>query len=211
VEFIAKEEIKSIVASTMSPDLKASGYRKSAFTWHKLVGDVIKIVNVQLSRYNQLHESQFTINLGIYHEQFHKERGLPIPEKNIKEYDCDVRVRIGHLMGKTDHWWVVAYNKDNEKVKDGVRYNFVKHALPWIEGFGGLANMYDWFAENKRHFDAAIAARLLGRDNVAELVRDALATANSSFAPFVRRWAKQHGIDVEQRDEAARKWRSAEN
>lgn len=196
VEFVAKEEIKSIVAATMSPELKTHGYRKSAFTWHKSVGDVIKVVNVQLSQSNQSHELQFTINLGIYHEQFHKERGMPMPQKNIKEYNCDVRLRIGELMGKTDYWWIVAFNKDNGKVRDGVRYNFVNHALPWINGFGGLANMYDWFAENKRYFDAAIAARLLGRDNVAELVHSALAAANSSFAPFVRRWAKQHEVDA---------------
>ena len=196
MEFVAKDVIKSIVASTMTPELKAHDYRKSAFTWRKSVGDVVKVVNVQLSQFNQLHESQFTINLGIYHEQFHKERGLPQPRRDIKEYDCDVRTRIGRLIGNTDYWWVVAFNKDNDKVRDGVQYNFLNHALPWIEGFGGLSDMYEWFAENRRYFDAAVAARLLGRDNVATLVGNALANANASFSPTVRRWAKQHGIDA---------------
>ena len=194
--FVANDVIKSIVASTMTPDLKQLGYRKNAFTWQKTVDDVVKVVNVQLSRYNQSHESQFTINLGIYHGRFHQERGMPMPEKGVREYNCDVRVRIGELMGKTDYWWVVAYNKENDKVRDGVRHNVTHHALPWIEGFAGLPRMYDWSAENNRHFDAAIAAHLLGKDNVVELLGNALADANPAFAPRIRRWAKQHGMDV---------------
>lgn len=103
MDFVANDVVNSIVAETISPELKSRGYCKTAFTWQKAVDDVIKVVNVQLSRSNQSHESTFTINLGIYHEPFHKERGLPMPTKGIKEYDCDVRTRIGELMGKADY------------------------------------------------------------------------------------------------------------
>ena len=195
-EFIAKDVIKAIIAETITPDLKAAGYRKQAFTWRKQVEDVVKIVNVQLSRWNQSHESAFTINLGIYHELFHAERGMSPIGKSVNEPDCDVRERIGRLMGKVDYWWTVAHNKDNHKVKEGVRYNFVNHALPWIEGFGSLPEMYDWFIQNGDWFGAAVAALLLKRDNVEELTRKTLATANSHFASNVRRWANKHGLDV---------------
>ncbi len=158
--FVANDVIKSIVASTMTPDLKQLGYRKNAFTWQKTVDDVVKVVNVQLSRYNQSHESQFTINLGIYHGRFHQERGMPMPEKGVREYNCDVRVRIGELMGKTDYWWVVAYNKENDKVRDGVRHNVTHHALPWIEGFAGLPRMYDWSAEKQPSLRCLLSLRI---------------------------------------------------
>ena len=193
--FNAKDCIKDIIATSATPQLKTLGYRKSAFTWRKSVGDIVRLVNVQLSRYNRLHESQFTVNLGVYHARFHEARNGRLPKGNLSEHHCDLRVRIGSLMGRNDYWWVIAHNKDNEKVRDGFAYNFAEHAIPWIEQFNDLNDIYQYLFSKRQYFNAAVAAYVLEMDNVEELISKAISHApHDNFARYVQVWARDHGI-----------------
>ena len=194
MEFIAKNEIKSIVDYTLTAQLKQRGFKKRAYTWQKDVGEISQIVNVQLGQYNQIHESTFTLNIGTYHERFHLERGLVPVSTTIKEYDCDVRTRIGQLMDGRDHWWTVAYNKDNIKVRDGFRYNVDKCLWLWLEQHCSLKDFHQFFVTNNRFFDAAVAAFLLGHNNTHTLIESAIESANSSFRKTIERWAHKRGI-----------------
>ena len=194
MEFVAKDEIKAIVDHALTLQLKQRGFKKRAFTWHKGIGDISQVVNVQLGRFNDRHESNFTLNVGCYHEQFHIERGLVPVTSTLKEYDCDVRVRIGELMGDRDNWWTVAYNKNNEKVRDGFKYNVDQHVWGWLDDHREFTDFYDFFIANNRFFDAAVAAYILGMDNIDNLLDSALKTANRHFRPTVERWARKRGF-----------------
>lgn len=192
----AQSEIKAILDSAVAPLLKERGYRRSGNNWRKKEECITKILNVQLSQFNSADEAKFTINLGAYHEAFHVSRGTVKPANDVKEYDCDIRLRIGRLMGAGDHWWIVAWNKDNAKVRAGVRYNIENVALPWLDAIVGLPSFLQFFQERSMHFDAAVAAHLLGRPEVPNLLSAAVASANPYFRRTVEDWAKTHEYTI---------------
>ena len=82
-QFEAKPLITEIVNHSLKKRLKEAGFKKSGLNWVKEAGEISTVINVQLGRFNMKYESKFTVNLGFYHEQFHKNRGLPMPTKKI--------------------------------------------------------------------------------------------------------------------------------
>jgi hypothetical protein len=193
MEFVARDEIKAIVKYALVPPMKERGYKKNAYTWHKQDAEVVKVLNVQLSQWNTSDEAQFTVNLGVYHAEFHALRGSAPPSKNLKEYECDVRLRIGDLMTGCDHWWCVASNKDNEEVAREFKDSIETRALPWLDGFGGLEDMLRFFVEKSMNFDAAVAAHLLSDARVESFLRAATQKTNEHFKGRVETWAREHG------------------
>ncbi len=196
MDFISKDIIKDLIKETLFPPLNQRRFKKNAFTWHMNEDEIIKVVNIQFSKFNSANDSSFTINLGVFHPEFHAVRGSLPSSKNIKEYDCDVRIRIGKLMGKTDHWWDIAWNKDNEKVKSGFKYNVDKHVIPWVDTRWNLEKIYNHYVENKRDFDAAVAAYLLKNDNLNDHLLKALNEVNVGFKSTMKRWMTKHNISV---------------
>ena len=194
--FEAKDAIKSILTSTLKPILKEHGYLKKAYNWRKFDGPVIKVVNVQHTQWSFPHDTSFTVNLGVYHEEFHRESGRPEPSKNVLEVDCDVRHRIGEFMDGDDYWWRITPDVDIEKTRLHLQESLTNRALPWLEGFDGLNDIYKHFAGMKWAFEAAVAAQLLGRPDVEKWARKAIRQANDYWTPIVRDWAKRHGIDI---------------
>lgn len=194
--FEAQKCIDAILKVTLAPLLKVRGYKKTGHTWRKFEDPLTKVANVQLSSGNSVAEARFTVNLGIYHEEFHRHRSTPVAG-DIKEYHCDVRVRIGELMEeRNDHWWTVGRDKDNEKVKADLACDFEKYALPWLETFHGSPEMLDHFLHHSMFFDAAIAEHLLKGPRVLEFLKNAHSKANPVFQRTLERWAKMNGYDL---------------
>src|SRR4051812_4483671 len=105
--------VDEILKNGLTPHLKALGYKKVGRTFYQQDDELIRVVNVQLSRGNTTHDAKFTINLGVFfplvREAFDKTPLDDLP----KEYDCTLRERIGMLMPQdNDHWWEVTPNSN---------------------------------------------------------------------------------------------------
>jgi hypothetical protein len=137
------------------------------------------------------YQGKIVVDFKNFRERFDSQPTSSEPN----QYHCDLRVRIGSLMGENDYWWVVAHNKDNEKVRQEFANNFTEHAVPWIERFKDLNDIYHYFLKKRQYFDAAVAAFVLEMDNVESLIQKAISHApHDNFGRFVQAWARDHGI-----------------
>ena len=195
-EFNAKTLITETVTKSFKSRLKESGFKKSGLNWLKETNDINTVINIQFGRNHMKHDSSFTVNLSFYHELFHMNRGLPMPKNKISEIDCDIRIRIGQLMGMNDYWWSIAHNKDNQKVIDGFQYNIDKHLFPNLNMIKNLEDMYQYYVDHDQFFDAAVSAQLLKLDTTRELLLKSLETSNVHFQRTIKMYAKKHKIDV---------------
>lgn len=189
--------IKAMVASLHQRHLKPLGFRKSGTTWIRAM-EWKYVINVQLSRWNSADEAQFTVNLGILIEPLHTAaESLPL-KGALKEYDCDVRARIGQLLPtKQDMWWTVRPDSDSESLADDVFMNIELHALPWFERLSNFEAVGSEFLSQKIPFKAAIAYRLAGdADSASAAMAQAFDQANSHVLPKLRRIAVAQGIET---------------
>ena len=123
--------ITRIVQNDIKPLLQARGFRKKAALFWRDNGDVIDVVTVQRSQWNDSTSARFTINLGLYwkHIQGLVGRTVPLP----REYDCTVQTRLGGLLPeRTDLWWEVS-GPDLSAVAQDVIEKLLQYGLPWLE------------------------------------------------------------------------------
>jgi hypothetical protein len=187
--------IKAMVASLHQRHLKPLGFRKSGTTWIRPT-EWKHVINVQLSKWNSSEEAQFTVNLGILIEPLHAAaESLPL-KGSLKEYDCDVRARIGQLQPtKQDKWWTVRPDSDPEGLGDDVFTSIAQLALPWFERLSSFDAVGSEFLSQKIPFKAAIAYRLAGdSDSAATAMAQAFDQANPQILPKLRRIAAAQGI-----------------
>jgi hypothetical protein len=189
--------IKAMVASLHQRYLKPLGFRKSGTTWIRPI-EWKHVINVQLSKWNSSEEAQFTVNLGISIEQLHAAtESLPLTGA-LKEYDCDVRTRIGNLLlTKQDKWWTVKPDSDPEGLADDVFTNIAQHALPWFERLSNFETVGSEFLSQKNPFKAAVAYQLAGdADSAATAMTLAFNKASPLLLPKLRRIAIAQGIET---------------
>jgi hypothetical protein len=195
------ENIQDITDAAMklglAPELRKSGYKKSGRTFHFVSDACTRVLNIQSDRWNTRTEGSFTINLGIYFPALHQlaER-VPFPGLP-KEYDCDVRERIGDLMpSQKDHWWNVNMNTNIEELADELRHVWQEYARPWLEHNSSLINAAMVLERTRQPFMAAAARLLLGdKEKARELTALALKQYPAALDD-TRAWAQKHGLAV---------------
>lgn len=70
-------------AKAIAPDLKANGFKKSKFTWHRKTDDGVQVFNAQQSQFGD----EYYLNLGYFISALGNESNPP-------EYRCHVRHRL---------------------------------------------------------------------------------------------------------------------
>lgn len=189
--------IKAMVVSLHQRHLKPLGFRKSGTTWIRPT-EWKQVINVQLSKWNSSEEAQFTVNLGVSIDPLHAAaESLPL-KGTLKEYDCDLRTRIGHLLPtKQDKWWTVKPDTAPDVLADDVFTNIANHALPWFEHLCSYEAVGREFLSQKIPFKAAIAYRLAGDgDSAATAMAQAIDQANPQVLPKLQRIATAQGIET---------------
>gem|GEM_PF-5607746 len=189
----AKDILTRFVREEIAPAMKKNGYRKKAFTWTKTGEEVTKVINIQGSSGNLAHDSRYTVDIGIHHPQFHEEKVGRAARDTITEADCDLRLRIGRLMGVGDYWWQIKSSEDNHANLQNLQASLEDHAYPLLERVNCLQDMLDEFIALENWFNAAVAAQLLGLEP-NRFIELALDSAHENFRNLIRRWATRHGI-----------------
>jgi hypothetical protein len=196
----AQQEIKTVVNSTLKPILKELGYRKNGNTWNLRDGELTKVVNVQLSSGNSSAEAKFTINLGIYDRNFHKEslNAGRVHEENVKEYNCEIRQRLGTISHGIDFWWTIIAGRTNAPAAEDLKNRFIQDGLPWLDSFKTLEDEYHYFVGRGMHSSAFVAAYILKKDSLFEHLRKSMENANPYYVETIKKWMSQRGLIFEE-------------
>ena len=136
-----KTRLAAILNEWLAPDLTPLDFRKNNGSYHKSVGCITWVVDIQQSRLNSTHSTQFTLNCGVF---------LPTatavflnrPEKSrIDLTDCCVHVRIGMLApDMLDKWWILQSNDDvkivDRMIGEDMQCRLRDHVIPFLGLFG---------------------------------------------------------------------------
>jgi hypothetical protein len=106
----------------IAPFLKQLKFSKTGHNFNKRINGLVQVFNVQKSQWNDKTHVSFTFNLGFFHDLLYKTAWdkTYIP-KVIKEYDCFLNTRIGHLINGTDIWFQLNQDTIYEELRKDIR------------------------------------------------------------------------------------------
>ena len=156
-----KIEFESIVKEIIAPIFKELGFRKNANNFYRDLDTIGQVFNVQQSQWNSKDDKTFVFNLGLIDKEINKEvydRDLP---KFPKEYDCDIRLRMGGLMNKGDRWYDLNKRIDLGKLKAQIKSEIEEYALPFFEKYKEPKNWIEFFRWKYEPITGPIAKYLI--------------------------------------------------
>jgi hypothetical protein len=124
------------IVQTITPDLRAAGFRKKGRTFNRVVEDgLVHVVGFQMGVYPVggvekyvipgLRESfygQYTVNFGVHIREVYEltlNRAAPV---FCQDYNCEVRARIGELRAHpADVWWHLSADSPNDEMPQLLR------------------------------------------------------------------------------------------
>ena len=110
----ARKISDTIIATGAAPVLKAAGFVKHDFNFHRRKGSVVQVMNFQRSIDNRGGDNVFFVNVGIAFDDLWKLQGIDLNgsmRKHLEaplEYECHFRSRLENLVVNCPRWWVVS-------------------------------------------------------------------------------------------------------
>lgn len=135
------ELFKDLVNNYVHPYLKGKGFKKGNLNWNREVGEVVHVINIQKSQYNDSSSYSFTINVGVYLEFVDKICWDKSRPKIVSETACVARNRIGRLMRCGDIWWTIVPETEITQIKEEVINGIQNYVLPFLESNSSIAEI----------------------------------------------------------------------
>jgi len=139
---MASQEQKNL-ANSIKPLLKQTGFKKSAFNWHRKLNNVVQVINIQGSQWSKA----VYINLGVFF--------LEIEQKDKpKEYDCHIRQRLSGISPNLERCNELL-DLENP-IDDAQRFHEIIHlietvCIPWLENCSSKEGARDYISNEKNH------------------------------------------------------------
>jgi hypothetical protein len=203
------DHIEKSVCTTLKP----LGFKKKGRTFNREIEKgIFQVINFQAGPYPIGHNyevpglrenlyGKFTVNLGVCVESLRK-LNYPAESKTFyKEYECQIRVRLGTLLKGHEYWWTLGQNI--ESITDEVNIGMLTVGNNWFEGIDNKEKIiknfgnppYDWSRRAK--LDVALIVWLEDKEKGTKLFNDYLNTipvSTNGHKEYVEELAKELGI-----------------
>lgn len=204
-----------IVEKDVFIKLKPLGFKKNGRTFNRRLDDgIIQVINFQSGQYpiGQGYEipglrenlyGKFVVNLGVCIESLYKFQSPTEHKKYYKEYDCQIRNRLGTLLTGQDYWWTIT--NDNTKITQEIIEGIETKAFDWFSGLDTKEKIISnngqlpYGATPRAKLDIALIVWFDDKVKGSELFKDYynnIQPAKSSHKEYVRDLAKELKIEL---------------
>ena len=195
---IIQKKTEELVRMNLAPFFKSLGYRKSGRTFSFQFEDNYRIVNIQSWKYNDQNSGRFTINLSVYLAKAQASTNFIAKTLPPKEYECQIRERIGVLIGapQDDIWWEVLPDSNIAELAGTIIGHLKKSAIPWLETMSIPENAAEYYLRMNMKGMAALFYWVAGYSKKSsELLCDLLKTShNERLKNYWREWAIRNKV-----------------
>lgn len=176
---------------SIGPLLKQAGYRKKALRFYRESGDILHLIEIQVSRFD---ENSFTYNLAVFDAKAWECVWSKVAPRYPGPEDCFPALRIGQLLtdepeGALDKWW-----QANEVVQVQESVTKLEVAgLPVLNGFKSRHDVARWAMEDVQGppslvLLAAATCVLAGQTQKADIILDRLEKAQlKAWQPLIEK------------------------
>ncbi len=122
-------EFDEILKNLVFPFFKELGFKKNGNGFNKKSSELTQVVNIQKSRWNHQDNISFTFNIGFFVEEMYLENCNKEIPKFIREYDCQIRFRLGQVVKGNDYW----YELSEEIEKANLEIEIYRHLNNYLK------------------------------------------------------------------------------
>jgi hypothetical protein len=142
-------EFDEILKNLVVPFFKELGFKKSGNGFNRKTGEITQAVNIQKSKWNDKDNVSFTFNIGFFNAEIYEDfwnKGIP---KFIREYDCQITFRLGHIIKGNDYWYELNENIEKVNLEIEIYENLNCYLKPLIEKTIDLNSLKDLIIADK--------------------------------------------------------------
>jgi hypothetical protein len=138
--------IRKLDKAFLSPLLGQHGFKKKGLAWNHGSGDIVHVLDFQISKFSGPDRIDFTINLGIWMRPLWMVYTGKQTPAFIKESDCWPSYRVGQVLADfrpdaKDLWWVLTNEDEVERVGVEVGTIVSDKCLPFLSRFRSLEDV----------------------------------------------------------------------
>jgi hypothetical protein len=194
-------EIQRMLIEKLAIVLRPHGFKHSGSTFYRMKGELVHIINLQASQWNQGDEATYYVNLAVYYgPAFEIEHGNPMPAVP-KEYDGHLRCRLGGKGVPAD--WKFSSKVDNAALADKLINAITTQGLTYFGDIDTPSQLASYIMDRKKddtitvagHISKAIILSLLGDKKQAQTELDTYFKKNDRLnnnAPITKLLKRQY-------------------
>ncbi|MDH3261537.1 MAG: DUF4304 domain-containing protein [Acidimicrobiia bacterium] len=154
-------ETMAAIVKAIHPRLKDAGFRKRRHSFNRSVeSGVVQVISFQMGqklppgaqpipRLRPDLYGLFTVNFGVAVEEAwllrRRRHEVPFPDF-VNDYDCDIRERLGQLLGQeTDTWWELS--PDDRELAHQIGNALLEQGAGWLDPRGTRAGILRTWTE----------------------------------------------------------------
>ena len=134
------EKVTKAIQHRLAPELQDAGFGRKALTFRRTRGELVDVVNVQLSQRDLGASGEVVLNLGIYLPRVAQLLGLPVLESPL-EFQCTLRHRLGPASAEPDPWWKVSAETACELLGEELAAVYRERGVPWFAARADLKSV----------------------------------------------------------------------
>jgi hypothetical protein len=143
-----QKEFDEIAKRTIGPFFKGLGFKKSGNGFNRKTHDIVQMANIQKSQWNHADNVSFTFNIGFFNEDIYKDSWDKAVPKFIREYDCQVHFRLGHITKKRDYWYELNEKVTADELENEIRDHLDNFLKPILESVQSTKSMKEFITTN---------------------------------------------------------------
>jgi len=140
-----KIEFETIVQEVIAPVFQGLGFKKNGNNFYREINGIGQAFNVQQSQWNSKEDKSFVFNLGLIDKETYSEIYNKTIPKFPKEYDCEIRLRLGHLMNKGDKWYYLNKRTELTQLNEQINIDLKTYAVPFYEKYSDPRKWLEFF------------------------------------------------------------------
>lgn len=190
------DKLAVLLTRFVKPRLAAHGFAKRGQTFYLFDHGNWGLINFQRGRSAAPGATEFTVNLGIASARLSRRRDAEWRTWRPAEYECDWRMRLGHLMAPArDKWWTITASTNLDELAGELLDPIETLAVPEIRRF----------ISDEALRDLWLSGRSPGLTNAQRLSRLAIllrALGPAELLPTITAEAEEANSDAARRIEA---------
>jgi len=120
--------------------LQEEGFRKRGYNFFKKNGEIGYCVNIQNDKFNNNDQVRFTLNVGIFTDDFWLEhldfKHMGVMPTFPKECDCAIRIRIGELLPEhEDKWYSINAKTNVNELWRCIEVELMQYVMPFFTNY----------------------------------------------------------------------------
>jgi hypothetical protein len=179
----AEEILKRVIDEAFVAVLKPRGFKRTAHNFHRRQGEVVQVVNVQLSQGSTWFEKDFYVNVGLAFDDICRLKNQEIDERP-KEYQCDARGTRGRLeefLRTAPDRWEISNSTDLKDTISALR-EWIEELATGLDSITSASSYrkHEWF---RRHeVPTGVCAQILYLVGEMEAAKDEVQALCTFFA-----------------------------